>query len=100
MRVGRLVNILKDCKSDSKVVIFVTTENGMYRPFRNIEPMVCNKNSSMEELHLDVSIHREYKSVHFPNNLSKEEVLDLKEKRKMLLEELEDIEKQIGDYLW
>ena len=99
MKVGRLLNILKNCKNDAEVVIFVETENGIYRPFKNIEPILCNKNSSMEELHLDVSIHREYRSIHFPNNLTKEEVSDLKEKRKMLIEELDDIEKQAGDYL-
>lgn len=100
MKVGMLLNKLKDCKPDSEVIIFATTENGVYRPFKNIEANIYNKDSGMEEIHLDISINREYKNVHFPNNLSKEEVSELKEKRKMLIDELNDIEKQIGDYLW
>lgn len=90
---------LMDCKDSSEVIIFVTTEDGVYRPFRNIEVGVYNKDSFDESVHFDISVNMEYKNIHFPQNLSKEEVEDLKEKRKMLLEDLDEIEEKLGEFI-
>jgi len=62
--------------------------------------MLMNKDSFKEELHLDISIHKEYKSIHFPNNLTEEKVIKLNDKRKILLEELDEIEKTLGGFVW
>lgn len=95
MIVKELIKILKDCKEDTEVVVFVNDEIG-YRPFKNITVEVFNKGSSLECVHLDVDVFKEFRSVHFPNNLSQEEYECLIEKRNMLLEELEDIESELN----
>ena len=95
MIVNDLVKLLSDCKKDTKVVVFVKDEIG-YRPFKNITVEVFNKGSSLESMHLDVDVVKEFRSVHFPNNLSQEEYECLIDKRNMLLEELEDIESELN----
>lgn len=98
MKVGALKKELEKCNVKSDVIIFVTSEGGKYRPFKNINVSIMNKDSSQEQFHLDVGVNTEYKNAHFPNNLTEEEVLFLKEKRKMLLEELEELEEELGEY--
>ena len=103
MKVGALKKELEKCNAESEVIIFVTSEGEddittKYRPFKNINVSIMNKDSSQEQFHLDVGVNTEYKNAHFPNNLTEEEVLFLKEKRKMLLEELEEVEEELGEY--
>ena len=104
MKVGRLKRIIENCNDNCEIVIFVTSEGvsgkkkTQYRPFRNIRANIFNKGSLEEELHFDISVNTEYKSIHFPNNLSEEAVALLKERRTMLLEDLEDIEKELGGF--
>lgn len=98
MKVSALKKELEKCNVKSDVIIFVTSEGGKYRPFKNIHSSIMNKGSSQEQFHIDVSINTEYRNVHFPNNLTEEEVSFLREKQKMLLEELEEIEGELGEY--
>jgi hypothetical protein len=98
MLCGNLKKILSDCNDSSEIIVFVKTEDGQYRPFKNITIETFNKGSTMEQIHFDVSVHKEFKSIHFPKNLDKETVDDLKEKRDMLLEELKEIENELGEY--
>lgn len=99
MNVKRLLKELRKCHDDTEIIIFAETEEG-YRPFKNISVMLMNKDSFKEELHLDISIHKECKSIHFPNNLTEEKVIKLNDKRKILLEELDEIEKTLGGFVW
>ena len=103
MKVGELKEIIRDCNDDCKIIIFVTSEgesdnNLLYRPFRNIEANIINKDSSLEELHFDVNINTEYKSSHFPNNLTEEAVKLLRKRRNRLLEYLKEIEDELGEF--
>ena len=99
MKVGALQNILNDCKKDSEIIIFAETENKQYRPFKNINIEVYDKNSYKETVHLDISIYREYHNLHFPNNHSYEEIEDLKEQREMLLEQLDEVNKELEGFI-
>ena len=99
MNIGELKDWLSMCDDGSDVVIFALTENDNYRPFRNILASISDKGSFNEELHLDISIHREFKNVHFKDNLTEEEVEDLLDKRVMLMEELDELDGLLQDYL-
>jgi len=98
MNVKKLKKELEQCDGESEIIIFVKSENNVYRPFKNIEMNIFNKDSFNESIHLDVSIYKEYKNIHFPNNLKKEDVELLVEKRDMLLEELKEIEEELGEF--
>lgn len=98
MLCGKLKKILANCKNSSEVIVFVETEDKKYRPFRNVEVEIFNPNSDSESLHFDVNVNKEYRSIHFPNNLTKDEVHDLKERRQMLIEELNEIDKELGAF--
>ena len=99
MLVKELKKYLNECNDDSQIVIFALTEDNKYRPFRNITCNIYNKSAFNEELHLDINIFSEYKSIHFPNNPSEETVMFLNDKKQILLEELEDLEEEIKE-LW
>ena len=98
MKVGALQKILKECNKSADIIIFAMTEDEKYRPFHNISASILNKGSGLEELHLDVSVYTEYRSIHFPNNPTKYAVEELMERKKMLLEELEEIEQELGAF--
>ena len=98
MKVRELNKYLKECNQDSEIIIFVETENNNYRPFYNISPRIYDKDSFNEKLHLDISVNTEYKSMHFPNNPSKEEVEDLIERKMMVLEELDEINNELKGF--
>ena len=99
MNVGFLKNFLSGLDDGSDVVVFVMSENRVYRPFRNVELSVLNEGSCLEEVHLDVSVFKEFRNVHFRDNLSEDEVDDLLDRRRMLVEELEDVDELLGDFL-
>ena len=99
MLVKDLKKYLKECNDDSKVIIFALTEDNKYRPFRNITCTIKDKNSFNEELHLDISILKEFKSIHFPNNPCEDDFDFLIDKQQILLEELEDINGELNK-LW
>lgn len=99
MKCGDLKQLLSNCKDESDIVIFVNfEEDGKYSPFKNIKGTIFNKGSFNEELHLDIGMLTEYQNVHFPNNPTKEEIEDLLEKREMMLEELMEIENELGAF--
>lgn len=98
MRVGALKNILNECRDDASIIIFAETEDKKYRPFKNITYKIRDKDTISERLQFDISIHTEYRSVHFPKNPSENEIMDLKEKKKMLLEELDEINEQLKGF--
>lgn len=103
MKVGALKKELEKCKDGCEVIVFVTSEGKtynttQYRPFKNIYTSIMNEGSSNEQFHIEVGINTEYKNIHFPDNLTQEEVSFLKDKRKMILEELEEIEILLRDF--
>lgn len=99
MIVKDLKSVLDKCNDDGQVIIFALTEDDNYRPFKNISAEIYDEGSFHEELHLDISIYKEFKSIHFKDNLTEEEVLDLLDKRDMLLEELEELDDLVKDYI-
>ena len=99
MRVGWLKKKLEDMNNKAEVLVFVKMPNGDYVPFKNIKFSNINGNSKYGSVHFDVSVDTEFKSIHFPDNLSEDEVGDLFEQRTMLLEELEEIEEMLGGFL-
>ena len=84
---------------DAEIYIYLKDENG-YRPFTEIDlnyyGQTCN--GYMNELNLDINTNKEFKSPHFPNNLEKEVVEDLLDKKTMLLEELDELNEELGEY--
>ena len=98
MKCGHLKQFLTKCNDSSDIIIFVSLEDGRYIPFKNITASIFNKNAFNEELHLDIGMLTEYHSCHFPDNPTREEIEDLKEKREMLLEELTEIEEELGEF--
>ena len=99
MRVGFLKKELEKVHEKAKVLVFVKMANGDYLPFENVEFLSVNGDSQYGNVHLDVNVGKEYKSVHFPDNLSKDEVDDLFDRRRMLLEELEELDDALGSFL-
>ena len=91
--------ILPEIDDYTNILIFVEDENG-YRPFENIEVNYTGSMNidSSNQLHLDVSVHKEFRNIYFPNNLTEEEVEDLVERKIMLNEELEEINHLLGKY--
>ena len=98
MKVGQLKKILKECRDDANILIFVETENKTYRPFTNITYTIRDKDTSNERLQFDISIHREYRNVHFPQNPTEDEINDLRERKKMIMEELEEIKQEMRGF--
>ena len=98
MNCGDLKEIIKNCKDTSDVIIFVSFKNGDYKPFSNIDCAIFNSCAFNEELHLNIGELTEYHSSHFLDNPTKEFIEDLKEKRCMLIEELNEIEDLLGAF--
>lgn len=86
-----------DCKDDTKVIVYVKDEVG-YRPFENIKVHYYDEScsGSINELHIDVNINREYNSHHFPNNPEKKYIEDLLEEKRELKRKLKKIEEDLG----
>lgn len=87
------------CKDDTNVIVFVKDEFG-YRPFENIHVKYYGETCSgtINELHIDVNIDREYKSVHFPNNPEEDYIKGLLKRKNHLLKELKEVEEDLGAF--
>lgn len=88
-----------NCKDNTNVIVFVKDEVG-YRPFENIRVRYIGETCSgtINELHLDISIEREYNNVHFPNNPEKEFIEGLLDKKSRLVKELKEVEDCLGAF--
>ena len=97
MKFKDIKKTLADCNDDTDIIIYVKDEFG-YRPFENIHAKYYGKICSgyLNELSINVSIETEYKNIHFPNNPTKEEIEELWDKKRMLIEEMKDVDEYLG----
>ena len=97
MKIGEFKSKIECVNDSSELIVFVRDEED-YRPFRNIDLELVNTGSSLERVHLIVNVFKEFKSVHFPNNLTSDEYYDLMDRYNILLEELDDMEDLLKEH--
>ena len=99
MQFNDFKKVFMNCNDDTNVIVFVKDELG-YRPFENIKVKYYGKTCSgyLNELHIDVSIEKEYKNIHFPNNPEKEDIESLLEERKAIVERLVELNEELGAF--